>query len=121
MNSETLTYGLAAIAAVVVVGFAVVYLGRFLSWIERSEIARQEADAAAERKKKSASGRAAAESELEGVSVHHIAAIAAAVAACGYRVVHIAAQPTGHAWAYEGRRMHQTSHRMPHHVSHRAQ
>ncbi len=121
MTFETLTYGLGAVVAVVVVGFAMVYLGRFFSWIERSEIARQEAEAVAERKKKSASGRAAAEPEPEGVSAHHIAAIAAAVAACGYRVVHIAAHPTGHAWASEGRWMHQTSHRAPPHVSPRAQ
>ncbi|RAI16877.1 hypothetical protein, partial [Rhodoblastus acidophilus] len=48
--------------------------------------------------------------EAPGVPAHHVAAIAAAVAACGYRVVHIADAGAGHAWAAEGRWLHQTSH-----------
>ena len=41
-----------------------------------------------------------------------VAAIAAAVAACGARVIHIADTATGHAWAAEGRWLQQTSHRL---------
>ena len=41
----------------------------------------------------------------------HVVAIAAAVAAYGFRVVHIEDAATGNAWAAEGRWLHQTSHR----------
>jgi len=114
MTFETLIYGLGAIAALVVLWLAVRYVARFLTWIERSEIARQQAEAAEERKRKSAAApsRPAAEAP-EGVPADHVAAIAAAVATYGYRVVHIADTASGHAWASEGRWLHQTSHR-PH-------
>src|SRR5271166_1863590 len=46
MTFETLKFAIGAIAALAVLCIAVVYLGRFLSWIERSEIARQKAEAA---------------------------------------------------------------------------
>lgn len=51
--------------------------------------------------------------EAAGVPAAHVVAITAAVAASGYRVVHIADPASGSAWASEGRRIHQTSHR-PH-------
>jgi hypothetical protein len=113
MNYETLVDWLGVIVGAVVLWFAVRYLGRFLGWIERSEIARQKAEAEAERNNK-ALAASAAMSAPEGVPAEHIAVIAAAVAACGYRVVHIADQATGHAWASEGRWMHQTSHGVQH-------
>jgi len=116
MIFETMIYGLGAIVALALTGLALLYLGRFLNWIERSEIARQQAEAAEERGRRSVSAPAAAASEPEGVPAHHVAAIAAAVAAYGFRVVHIADDSTGRAWATEGRRMHQMSHQ----VSHRA-
>ncbi len=104
------------IVALGVLWFAVVYLSRFLSWVERSEIARQKVEA--ERLKKAAPRAAAPakvarelDGEFNGLPAHHVAAIAAAVAAYGYKVVHIADAGTGHAWAAEGRWLHQTSHR----------
>jgi hypothetical protein len=117
MTYETLKFWLGAIIAVVVLWQAVVYLGRFLSWVERSEIARQKAEAKEEAQRKQAASRAAAPVARvpapDGVPADHIVAIAAAVAAYGFRVVHIEDAATGHAWAAEGRWMHQTSHR-PH-------
>jgi hypothetical protein len=115
MTFETLKFALGVIAALGALWFAVLYLSRFLSWVERSEIARQKAEA----ELKKAVPRAAAptkvarerEGEHGGVPAHHVAAIAAAVAAYGYRVVHIADAGTGNAWAAEGRWLHQTSHR----------
>jgi len=115
MTFETLKFALEVIAALGVLWFAVLYLSRFLSWVERSEIARQKAEA----ELKKIAPRAAApatvalerEGEHGGVPVHHVAAIAAAVAAYGYRVVHIADAGTGNTWAAEGRWLHQTSHR----------
>lgn len=119
MTFEIIKTGLGAIAILVVLWFAVAYVGRFLSWVERSEIARQKAEAAGQAKRKIAAARvatpSAAASELDGVPAGHIAAIAAAVAAYGFRVVHIADHATGHAWASEGRWMHQTSHQVSHH------
>jgi hypothetical protein len=119
MTFEMIKIGLGAIAVVVVLWFAVVYVGRFLSWVERSEIARQKAEAAEEAERKKAGTRVAAPAvaspELDGVPTRHIAAIAAAVAVYGFRVVHIADQATGHAWTSEGRWMHQTSHSISHH------
>ena len=118
MIFEMIKIGFGAIAAVVVLGFAVVYVGRFLSWVERSEIARQKAEAAAEAERKKTGApvaeRAVAAPELDGVPPHHVVAIAAAVATCGYRVIHIADQSTGHAWTSEGRWLHQTSHAVSH-------
>jgi hypothetical protein len=113
MTFESLKFALEVIAALGVLWFAVLYLSRFLSWVERSEIARQKAEA----ELKKAAPRAAApapiarERDSGGVPAHHVAAIAAAVAAYGYKVVHIADAPTGSAWAAEGRWLHQTSHR----------
>ena len=114
MSFEVLKFGIAAIVVVVAVWQAIVYLGRFLSWVERSEIARQKAEAAeaAARKKAGApAARIAKAAAPEGVPREHVAVIAAAVAACGQRVVHIEDAATGHAWAAEGRWLHQTSHR----------
>jgi len=111
MNFETMVDGLAGIAVVVALLLAVRYLGRFLSWVERSEIARQQAEAA-ERNKKSLPAP-----EPEGVAEEHLVVIAAAaVAACGYRLVHIADHSAGRAWASEGRWLHQTSHQVSHHA-----
>ncbi|MGO9419533.1 hypothetical protein [Roseiarcus sp.] len=111
MTFETLKFAIGAIAALAVLCIAVVYLGRFLSWIERSEIARQKAEAAAEVERNRAAAPAVVAPELDGVPTQHIVAIAAAVAAYGFRVIHIADHSTGRAWASEGRWMHQTSHR----------
>jgi hypothetical protein len=113
MTWETLKLALEVVAALGVFWFAGVYLSRFLRWVEQSEIARQKAEA----ELKKAASRAAApavarelDAEPDGVPAHHVAAIAAAVAAYGYKVIHIAEAGTGHAWAAEGRWRHQTSH-----------
>jgi hypothetical protein len=111
--NDTLIDWLGVIVAVVVLAVAARYLGRFLGWIERSEIARQQAEATAARNKLAAPV-ADAGYEPEGIPAQHIAVIAAAVAAYGFRVVHIADHATGHAWASEGRWMHQTSHSVSH-------
>lgn len=101
-----------AIIVIVVLGFLAKHLLRFLSWVEQSEIARQKAEDEAERKASAARAVSAApRQEPEGVPAEHIAAIAAAVAAFGFRVIHIDDQ-AGHAWASEGRWMHQTSHQV---------
>jgi len=112
MTLETLKFALGLIAAVAGLWFAVVYLGRFLGWVERSEIARQKAEAERKRAVPAAvAAPALVAREAGGVPAHHVAVIAAAVAAYGYRVVHIADAGTGSAWAAEGRWQHQTSHR----------
>jgi len=111
MTFETIKYGLSALVVAAFLWFAIVYLARFLSWVERSEIARQKAEALREAERKKAAAPAAPEPVPEGVPLDHIVVIAAAVAACGYRVVHIADTQSGHAWAAEGRWLHQTSHR----------
>ena len=113
MTLETLFGWLAAFVAVFVLALAVRYLARFLTWVERSEIARQQAEADAERMRKSALSRPVA-ADASGVPAEHVAAIAAAVATYRYRVVHIADTGSGHAWAAEGRWMHQTSHQTSH-------
>ncbi len=101
-----------AIVVIVALWFLVKRLLRFLSWVEQSEIARQKAEDDAERKAAAARAVSAApRAEPEGVPAEHIAAIAAAVAAFGFRVIHIDDQ-AGHAWASEGRWMHQTSHQV---------
>jgi hypothetical protein len=105
---------LAVIAAGACVWWGAIYLLRLLGWIERSEIARQEAAAAAERKRAAARAAPAAQQESAGIPADHVVAIAAAVAAYGFKVVHIADAATGHAWASEGRWMHQTSHQTSH-------
>ena len=115
---ETIVYGLGAVAVVIAVVVALRYLGRFLSWVERSEIARQKAEAerakdASEKPPRRARRRCVPRRTRRRSRHDHIAAIAAAVAAYGYRVVHIADAASGHAWASEGRWLHQTSHR-PH-------
>jgi di/tricarboxylate transporter len=118
---ETLKFVIGAIVVVAVLWQAIKYLGRFLSWVERSEIARQKAEAAEEASRKNAAAAQAvarapatsqidAASEFEGVPADHVVAIAAAVAAYGVRVVHIEDAATGSAWAAEGRWLHQTSH-----------
>ncbi|RBP17534.1 oxaloacetate decarboxylase gamma subunit [Roseiarcus fermentans] len=103
------------IVALALAWVAIRYLGRFLSWVERAEIARQKAEAEEERKRKGAAAppRPAAAGAPEGVPADHVVAIAAAVAAYGFRVVHIEDAATGNAWASEGRWQHQMSHR-PH-------
>ena len=111
MSFETVKYALVAIVAGVVAVIALRLLGRFLSWIERAEIARQQAEAAELLRKKIAAKPAPAAET--GVPADHVVAIAAAVASYGYRVVHIADATGGKAWAAEGRWIHQTSHR-PH-------
>lgn len=114
MSFETLVYGLGAIVALIALWQAARYVGRFLTWIEHAEIARQQAEMAEERKRRNAAAsRPADGGHADGVPADHVAAIAAAVAALGYQVVHIADGANGHAWALEGRRMHQMSHR-PH-------
>jgi hypothetical protein len=117
MTFEILKFALGAVA----LWFALVWLGRFLGWVERSEIARQKAEAESGKAAEINSGLGAAAParvapasiapEHDGIPPYHVAVIAAAVAAYGYRVVHIADAGTGRAWAAEGRRLHQTSHR----------
>jgi glutaconyl-CoA/methylmalonyl-CoA decarboxylase subunit delta len=108
MDSQTLKLALGGIAAAVVLWFAAKQLARFLGWVEASEIARQAAEAAERRKP--APQAAPAIAPQDGIPAHHVAAIAAAVAACGYRVAHIADARTGSAWSAEGRWLQQTSH-----------
>lgn len=107
---DDLKFALVAVAAAVALWFAVTRLIRFLSWVEKSEIARQAAESAARKKTPSGAAPAPVAAENTGIPAHHVAAIAAAVAACGYRVAHIADPRTGSAWAAEGRRLLQTSH-----------
>ncbi len=110
---STVIDGLAVVVAIVAFWYAVRYLGRFLAWVEKSEIARQQAEAAAQRKKVAPAAAPVRQTEPEpaGIPVEHVVAIAAAVAAYGARVVHIVDPATGNAWASEGRWQHQTSHR----------
>jgi glutaconyl-CoA/methylmalonyl-CoA decarboxylase subunit delta len=112
MDTETLKLALGGIAAAVILWLAVKQVARFLGWVQKSEIARQaeEAAEAAERKRARAKAAAAPAVAPKGIPPHHVAAIAAAVAACGYRVAHIADPHTGGAWAAEGRWLQQTSH-----------
>ena len=105
------------VIALAVAWVGVRYLARFLKWVEQSEIARQKAEAEEERKRagksRAAPSRPVAAEAPAGVPADHVVAIAAAVAAYGYRVVHIEDAPSAHAWASEGRWQHQMSHR-PH-------
>jgi len=110
MDADSLKLTLEVLAGAVVLWFAVTRLVRFLSWVEESEIARQAAEAAEAAARKKARAAPAVTPDHVGIPAHHVAAIAAAVAACGYRVAHIADPRTGSAWASEGRRLHQTSH-----------
>ena len=102
----------AIVGVVATLWLALTWLGRGLGWIERAEIARQKAEEQAARA--SAPARAAAIVPASGaIPAEHVAAIAAAVAALGggMRLVTIDDPAQGHAWALEGRWMHQTSHR----------
>lgn len=106
MTLETAIDILAVIGAAACLWWAIVGLLRLLSWIERSEIARQEAEAAAERNRQAPAAAPA------GVPAEHVAVIAAAVAAMGdgLKVIHLVDTATGRVWALEGRWTHQTSH-----------
>lgn len=101
--------------AVIGVGFclwrSVLWIGRGLGWIERSEIERQQAEAVAGRAAKATP--APTSPAPEAIPPAHVAAIAGAVAAMGggLRVVMIEDAGSGHNWAAEGRWQHQTSHR----------
>jgi glutaconyl-CoA/methylmalonyl-CoA decarboxylase subunit delta len=108
MTFQTVIDIFAVIGVGTCVWWAAVYLGRALGGIERSEIAGQEAKTAAEHGSLSPSE---AGEPTEGVPADHVVAIAAAVAACGYKVVHISDSANGSAWASGGRWIHQTSHR----------
>jgi glutaconyl-CoA/methylmalonyl-CoA decarboxylase subunit delta len=114
MNFDTLTIVAAAIGATLVLWWVAIRLGRFLSWIERSEIARQQAEGEAQQSHK-ASASSARESRPGAIPAAHVAAIAAAVGARGgaQSIVHIAVAGTASTWAVEGRWLQQTSHR-PH-------
>ncbi len=114
---DTLKFVIGAIVVVAVLWLVLTRLGRFLSWVERSEIARQKAEAAEDAGRKQAAAAkavalapAASRVDAAGVPADHVVAIAAAVAAYGVRVVHIEDVATGNAWAAEGRWLHQTSH-----------
>lgn len=101
----------AVVGVVATLALALKWLGQGLGWIERSEIARQKAEEQAARA--AAPARAAIVPAPGAIPAEHVAAIAAAVAALGggMRLVTIDDPAQGHAWALEGRWMHQTSHR----------
>jgi hypothetical protein len=111
MNFDTLTTVLAVLGAGAFLWWGGVKLGRFLSWIEREEIARQKAEAAAKQNRKAP----APESRPDAIPAAHVAAIAAAVAAIdgAHAIVHIGPAGAASAWVVEGRWLQQTSHR-PH-------
>ena len=115
MITDTLTTILTVLAGGAFLWWGVIRLGRFLSWVERSEIARQEAEAAAQRSRKAPAPAPALMSHPDAIPAAHVAAIAAAVGAMGggHSIVHIEVAGAGNAWTAEGRWMHQTSHR-PH-------
>jgi hypothetical protein len=115
MNFDTLTTILAVICGGAFLWWGAIKLGRFLSWIERSEIARQEAEAAAQRSRKAPAPAPALMSHPDAIPAAHVAAIAAAVGAIGgaHAIVHISLAGTASAWVAEGRWLQQTSHR-PH-------
>ena len=115
MNFDTLKTIVVVIVAGAAVWWGAILLGRFLSWIERSEIARQKAEAAAKQSLKAQASAAAFKSDPGGIPAAHVAAIAAAVGAIGgaHKIVHISVAGAASVWAAEGRWMHQTSHR-PH-------
>ncbi len=112
MTLETATDILAVIGGAACLWWAIVGLLRLLSWIERSEIARQAAEAAAERHRSVPAAAPAPAQSPAGVPADHLAVIAAAVAAMGdgLKVIHLVDTATGRVWALEGRWTHQTSH-----------
>jgi len=121
MTFETLTEIFAGIGVAACLWWAVVLAGRLRGRAERPANAGEQAAASQGRGSPPVSPpenygpvNALAPSKAEeagGVSAEHVAAIAAAVAASGYRVVHIADPASGSAWVSEGRWIHQTSHR----------
>jgi hypothetical protein len=115
MDFNMLTTILAVICGGALLWWGGVKLGRFLSWIERSEIARQQAEAAAKQSRKAPAPVPAPEVQAGAVPVAHVAAIAAAVSAIGgaHAIVHISVAGAASAWVVEGRWLQQTSHR-PH-------
>jgi hypothetical protein len=115
MNFDTLTTVLAVIGVLAFLWWGGLKLGRFLSWIEREEIARQKAEAAAKQSGKALAPNPAPASRPDAIPAAHIAAIAAAVAAIdgAHAIVHIGVAGAASAWVVEGRWLQQTSHR-PH-------
>jgi hypothetical protein len=115
MSTDTLTTILVLIGAGFVLWWGGVRLGRFLSWIEQSEIARQQAEATEKLSLRTRARVPAPAAKGDAIPAAHVAAIAAAVGAIGgaHAIVHIALSPNASAWAVEGRRLQQTSHR-PH-------
>lgn len=113
MNMDLVIDGLAVIGAGTCLWWAVRVLGAFLGWIERSEIARQAAEASSGSTGARAAGVSAA-AISGGIPAEHVAAIAAAVTMAmeGHRVVLIEDKASGQAWTSEGRWQHQTSHRV---------
>jgi glutaconyl-CoA/methylmalonyl-CoA decarboxylase subunit delta len=115
MDFDTLTTILAVIGVGALLWWGALKLGRFLSWIEREEIARQKAEAAAKQSRKAPASAPARDSRPDAIPAAHIAAIAAAVGAIdgAHAIVHIGVAGAASAWAVEGRWLQQTSHR-PH-------
>lgn len=113
MNMELVIDTLAVIGAAACVYVAMRIVAAFLGWVERSEIARQAAEAEAERAVRTpATPVPVVAAPTGGIPPEHVAVIAAAVAAMGTgRVVLIEDSAGGQGWATEGRRQHQTSHR----------
>ena len=114
MDFDTLTTLLAVIGVGAFLWWGALKLGQFLRWIEREEIARQKAEAAAKQSRKAPATAPARESP-DAIPAAHIAAIAAAVAAIdgAHAIVHIGVAGAASAWVVEGRWLQQTSHR-PH-------
>jgi hypothetical protein len=115
MIFNTLTTILVVIGGGAFLWWGALKLGKFLQWVERSEIERQAAEAAAKKSLKAAAPKLARESLHGAIPAAHLAAIAAAVGAIGgaHAIVHISLAGTASVWASEGRWLQQTSHR-PH-------
>lgn len=116
MNFDTLKTIVVVLVAGAAVWWGAILLGRFLSWIERSEIARQKAEAEAKKSLKATPAPSSVFRPDPGaIPAAHVAAIAAAIGAIGgaHKIVHISVAGAASVWAAEGRWMHQTSHR-PH-------
>ncbi|WP_294534515.1 hypothetical protein [uncultured Rhodoblastus sp.] len=114
MTFNTLTTIFAVLAGGALLWWGILKLGKFLQWVERSEIERQAAEAAAKKSSKAPAPKLALASLHGAIPAAHLAAIAAAVGAIGgvHAIVHISLAGTAN-WASEGRRLQQTSHR-PH-------